>query len=366
LVGPITSVRLPGETKLVIVRAVVAACDLGASVSETCRILELPRDRYYRWVGGADPATLTAAALEDRPPVPLLVANRLTEEERQAMLAIATCEAHADQRHRKLAHLLGREQGVFVSPSSMLRLLGEHGLVERAGGRARKPRPGREELALDGPGQLWAWDLSYIPVGTPRRFWYLVAIIDCWSRKLVGHVLWPQATAAEVIATWDKALAAEGLLALEEAERPSLPASLSDRGTQMTSRSVRAFFNDLGIVAHHARPRHPNDNATMESWFATYKGERLWHTDYTSATPAEVAEDLDAFVDFYNHRRLHQGIGFVTPAERHDGRGEAIIAARRRGMAEARAQRLETNRRAHRQRPRGRCRPRGTRAGRGR
>lgn len=263
------------------------------------------------------------------------------------MLAIATDEAHADQRHRKLTHLLGRDREVFVSPSSMLRLLREHDLVERAGGRARKPRPGREELALDGPNQLWAWDLSYIPVGTPRRFWYLVAIIDAWSRKLVGHALWPQATAAEVIATWDKALAAEGLLGLEEDCRPVLPASLSDRGTQMTSRSVRAFFNDLGIVVHHARPRHPNDNAAMESWFATYKGERLWHTNYAEATPAELAEDLDGFVDFYNPGRLHQGIGFVTPVERHDGRAEALIEARRRGMAEARAQRLAENRRVH-------------------
>jgi transposase InsO family protein len=227
----------------------------------------------------------------------------------------------------------------------MLRLLGEHDLVHsRPGGRARKPRPGRPELELDGPNQLWAWDLSYIPIGTPRRFWFLVAILDAWSRKLVGHGLWPQATAAQVIATWDKALAAEGLLGLEDGDRPVPPASLSDNGTQMTSRSVRAFFNDLGIVAHFARPRHPNDNASCESWFATYKGERLWHTDYVNATPAEVAADLDAFVAYYNDVRLHQGISYVTPTECHEGRAPGLIEARRRGMAEARAGRLVWNR----------------------
>jgi hypothetical protein len=116
------------------------------------------------------------------------VANRLTASERAAMLQIARCEAHATERHRKLAHLLGREQGVFVFPSSMLRLLREHDPVQwRGGGRARKPRPGREELDLDGPNQLWAWDLSYIPIGSPRRFWFLVGIVDACSRKLVGH-----------------------------------------------------------------------------------------------------------------------------------------------------------------------------------
>lgn len=92
----------------------------------------------------------------------------------------------------------------------------------------------------------------------------------------------------------------------------------------------------------------------MESWFATYKGERLWHTSYAEATPAEVAEDLAAFVEFYNHRRLHQGIGFVTPAERTTGGRRAIIEARRQGMAEARARRLEQNRSAHALTSRGR------------
>lgn len=160
----------------------------------------------------------------------------------------------------------------------------------------------------------------------------------------MGHGLWPQATAAEVIATWDKALAAEGLLGLEDGDRPSPPASLSDNGTQMTSRSVRAFFNDLGIVAHFARPRTPNDNATCESWFATYTGERLWHTDYVRATPVEVAADLDAFVAHYNGERLHQGIGFVTPQERHEGLAPALIEARQRGMLDARAHRVMINR----------------------
>ncbi len=348
MVGPITSARLSGETKLTLVRAIAHARDLGSPLAAACRILELPRDRYYRWVGERDPAALTPADLTDRSSAPLLVANRLTAAERWAMLAIAGDEAHATERHRKLAHLLGREQGVFVSPSSMLRLLREHDLVQgRAGGRARKPRPGREELELDGPNQLWAWDLSYIPIGTPRRFWFLVAILDAWSRKLVGHGLWPQATAAEVIATWDKALATEGLLGLGDGDRPTPPASLSDNGTQMTSRSVRAFFNDLGIVAHYARPRRPNDNATCESWFATYKGERLWHTDYTGATPAEVAADLDGFVAYYNGERLHQGISYVTPAERHEGLAPVLIEARHRGMLDARAHRVIINRDNH-------------------
>jgi hypothetical protein len=63
LVGPITRARLSGESKLVLVRAIVAAQDLGASLAGACRILELSRDRYCRWVGERDPDSLTVADL---------------------------------------------------------------------------------------------------------------------------------------------------------------------------------------------------------------------------------------------------------------------------------------------------------------
>lgn len=96
--------------------------------------------------------------------------------------------------------------------------------------------------------------------------YHLVPVLDACSRKIVGRSFGPEATSASVQAAWDKALANEGLYA-EEA--PALPAAHSDRGTQMTSRSTRAFFADLGIAQSFSRPRTPTDNATCESWMAT-------------------------------------------------------------------------------------------------
>ncbi len=121
-----------------------------------------------------------------------------------------------------------------------------------------------------------------------------------------------------------------------------MPKSLSDRGPQMRSKTIRRFFYDLGITQMFARPRTPSDNATIESFFATIKGERLYHGNYSN--PIELISDSDAFVTYYNEARLHMGIGFVTPAEKHDGRAEGIIAARRAGMKQARERRLQINR----------------------
>lgn len=104
-----------------------------------------------------------------------------------------------------------------------------------------------------------------------------------------------------------------------------MPKSLSDRGPQMRSKTIRRFFYDLGITQMFARPRTPADNATIESFFATIKGERLYYGTYSNSI--ELISDADAFVAYYNEDRLHMGIDFVTPAEKHDGRADAIIAA---------------------------------------
>ncbi len=118
-----------------------------------------------------------------------------------------------------------------------------------------------------------------------------------------------------------------------------MPAAHSDRGTQMTSRSTQAFFFDLGIAQSFSRPRTPTDNATCESWMATLKCERLYEADTAEVAPYEVEAMIDRFIEHYNNERLHQGIGFVTPVERHEGRHTAIIAARNEGMRLARENR---------------------------
>ena len=79
---------------------------------------------------------------------------------------------------------------------------------------------------------------------------------------------------------------------------------------------------------------------------ATLKCERLYDADTAEMTPTGVLSLIDAFIDHYNNERLHQSLGFVTPAERHEGRHTAILEARRRGMERARAARAAANGRA--------------------
>ena len=292
--------------------------------------------RFHRWLGGRDPRTLTADDVTDEPPVPKTTPHQITEKERQAIIDAASDEENSDKAHRKLAHHLSRTAVAFVSESTVLRVLRSVALVCRFQGRAGKPKSTKPDVVVEAPNEIWAWDISYCRVGV--RFWYLIAIIDLFSRKIVGHAVRPSATSDDVKDAFDKALANEGLLAMDA----RMPKSLSDRGPQMRSKTIRRFFYDLGITQMFSRPRTPADNAAIESFFATIKGERLYHGVYSN--PMELISDADAFVTYYNEARLHMGIGFVTPAEKHDGRADAIIAARRAGLKHAREQRLKVNR----------------------
>jgi len=336
LTGAIRGTRLPAEVKLALVGAITEAREAGFPVVRACEVLMLQPRRFHRWLKGRDPKTLTADDVTDEPPVPKTTPHQITDGEREAIIEAARDEANSDKAHRKLAHHLSRTAVAFVSESTVLRVLRSVQLVCRFSGRAGKPKATKPETAVEAPNEIWAWDISYCRVGD--SFWYLIAIIDMFSRKIVGHAVRPSATSDDVKDVFDKALANEGLLGMDS----RMPASLSDRGPQMRSKTIRRFFHDLGITQMFSRPRTPADNATIESFFATIKGEHLYHGAYSD--PIELISDADAFVIYYNEARLHMGIGFVTPAEKHDGRADGIIAERKVGMKRAREQRLQVNR----------------------
>lgn len=335
MVGAIRGQRLPAETKLGLVRAVAEAKEMGATVAQACQVLRLSRTRLYRWLRGKSMAEVEARDLVDRPAIAKVIRHQITEIERQGILEMAEEEKWADLRHRKLAHMLGRLKKVFVSESTVLRVLRAARLVAPPIPR-RRPARQKPEVKADGPNQVWRWDLSYVVVG--MAFWYLVAILDQYSRKIVGWGFFPQATQAEVKRVWDQALCREGLL---DGEGHSMPQAVSDRGPQMKAKSMKAFFRDLGVAQLFCRPHTPDDNAEMEAFFATLKCERLYRGNYDH--PLEAEADIGGFIDYYNKERLHQGIGFVTPEERHERRDGQIREDRRQGLQLARLLRFIEN-----------------------
>jgi putative transposase len=158
------------------------------------------------------------------------------------------------------------------------------------------------------------------------------------------------------------ALEAEGLLEPIEARQDAMPAdtspfdavvdvlapvllAVSDNGPQMTSGLTREFMAMCAIAQHFGRPGTPTDQAWIESLFSHIKAD--WpHLDRIHE-PEALRAELAVVRHDYNTVRLHAGIGYVTPADEHNGRGPRIRAARQPGLRHARRARITYHRSQH-------------------
>ena len=222
------------------------------TIGFACRAIQLREARYYRWIHGRAADILTASELEDDKPAPSQASHRLLPEERQAIREISLNQEYADLSHRQLSVVASERGIVQTSASTFYRQMKEEKLIHK---REARPRLKQEkpEVKPTKPNEAWAWDLTYLKL--EKTFVYLVAIIDIYSRKIVGWHLTCSPTVESVKKAWDKALSFEGLMGVMGA--PQMPLALSDHGVQMMAKTMKQFFKKLGIRQLFARYQTP-------------------------------------------------------------------------------------------------------------
>jgi len=329
-----------------------AACDVGWSFAGACRELELSETRAYRWVGRR-----AEGELEDRAPggSPL---HGILDDEVAEIVALYHEWGETDRSHRKLAHRGSYLERVWVSPSTLRRVLAAQGLSldppRRPGNSVRKPFPEWVEYR---PNQIWIYDTTHFT----RAKSALTVVEDLVSRKWIADILSSEETSTQVEIVFTDALVAEGLMelamvradglvdpSLDDATRPILLA-VSDNGPQMSSGSTREFMAMCAIAQHFGRPGTPTDQAWIESFNGHLKAEYP-HLE-TISEPAVLRAELDVIRERWNGVRLHAGIGYVTPNDEHEGRGPAIRKAREAGLESARLRRIAYHRSKDQQHP---------------
>ena len=149
------------------------------------------------------------------------------------------------------------------------------------------------------PNQAWSIDITYIPIR--HGFVYLTAIIDWYSRCIVG---W------EVDDTLDTRMV---IVAVKKALQTARPEILnSDQGCQFTSDQYRQFLADNKIRQSMDGKSRWADNIMIERWFRTFKYDEAYLRDYQNIR--EVRESVAKYVHTYNFERKHSAIGYKTPA----------------------------------------------------
>lgn len=290
----------------------------------SCEVLGLSPRTVQRWKAPATPAATGEAdpsvVVRPRP------YNALTVSEASRVIALIRSSKHADSSCRELALALqSGPEPTFVSHVTVWE-------YERAlncnGPRGRQAFQGRGRSAPDtewvnGPNQLWDWDITYLHSGDPYVFWYLYSLLDHWSRKNVSWRISPHLSSSEVQTLWDHGLIAEGLL---EQPTHTWPKSLSDRGAQMRSHSTKTYFRKLGIPQLFSRPRTPNDNPYVESHFATIKTQPAFPGYFLVL--AEAEDYFSQFYPWYNEVHPHTRLNMLTPHQVHSGQGPRLLAER--------------------------------------
>jgi transposase InsO family protein len=267
------------------------------NVAKACVLLEVSRSAYYDWHRHVPSARQLADAE---------LAERI-----QAIYDGSRGTYGWPRVHRAL-----RRQGIHASRKRVARLMRQRGLIGRCRRRWTTTTVSDPEVAaVDllkrafGPGaveldRIYVGDITYI--WTWEGWAYLATVLDLSSRRVVGWALADHMRAE---------LVDDALCMANDTRRPA-PGLVfhSDRGTQYTSAEFTDLLAKHQITQSLSRPRQCWDNAVAEAWFATLKLELIDRSSW--ATRAQVRRAVFEFIEvFYNRRRLHSSLNYLSPVE---------------------------------------------------
>src|SRR5215475_1010185 len=307
--------RYPAAEKLEIIRLIEQS---PLPVRHTLTKLGIPRATFYRWYdlysrGGPE-------ALNDRQPRPDRVWNRIPDAVRDHVIELALDEPALSPR--ELAVRFTDSQSYFVSEASVYRLLKAHDLIASPAFIVIKAADAFKDKTT-APNQLWQTDFTYLKV-IGWGWFYLSTVLDDFSRYIVAWKLCTTMKAADVTATLDLALWTSGLEKAKPADRPRL---LSDNGSSYIAGDLAKWLDARNIKHLRGAPYHPMTQGKIERWHHTLKNRILLENYFL---PGDLEAQIEAFVADYNHRRYHESIDNLTPADVYCGRGPAILAERQR------------------------------------
>jgi transposase InsO family protein len=262
-----------------------------------CANLQVSPSGYYDW------------EQRQAPPGPRARQDR---ELAAQITAIQAQSRHTYGSPRIVAAL--RANGHRHGRNRVARLMKHEGLCGRQKGRYRvqtteskhdhpiAPNRLAEAPKATAPNQLWVADITYIP--TQAGWLYLAAILDLYSRKIVGWAMSQSIDAALVL----QALA----MAILHRDPPAQLLFHSDRGVQYAAGDFRAALAQAHLVPSMSRRGNCYDNATMESFWSTLKLELIYRRDFATHHQARAAI-FDYIEAFYNRERLHSALNFLSP-----------------------------------------------------
>jgi putative transposase len=265
----------------------------GRVLSEILAGLGVAKSSYYRW-------RLKASGVQGAKERKINV-RTMTNLERQKIEEKKA--EYPECRHRQIQGLL-QNDGVWLSASSVYGYLKSQGQVEPYHRREAAWKEARYEVIS--ANFMWGADWTKLRIGGIR--WYLLTLIDFFSRLIIHHEIIPTVNASHITSLYCMGLARFNI-PLDLEVKPELRV---DQGSPNTARVTKEFFRDIQADLSFARVRRPTDNARTERFYRTIKQEEIYIVgDYQDIRTAE--ETIGTYIKWYNEERPHQSLWNFTP-----------------------------------------------------
>jgi transposase InsO family protein len=305
--------------KLEIIRVVE---DSSLGVKRTLEELDINRGTFYAWYqryrsGGHD--GLVVKSPHQRRfwnAIPPWVKKRVVE----------TALEQLDKSPRELAWHLTDTQGYFISESSVYRILKVNDLITSPAYTVLSAKD-KFDQPTTRVNQLWQTDFTYLKI-VHWGWYYLSTVMDDYSRYILSWRLCSGMSTEDVKATIDDAIAVSGVDHAYINHRPRL---LSDNGPCYISGELKKYLADQGFTHTRGKPYHPMTQGKIERYHRSMKNILLLDNYYC---PDDLTTEIGKFVDYYNHRRYHESLDNVTPADAYSGRAAAILERREKTKRE--------------------------------
>lgn len=236
----------------------------------------------------------------------------------QKDLVVELALEHPELSSRELAFKITDEQGIYLSESSVYRILKQRGLI---------PAPSHILIAASNEfkdktqfvHQMWQTDFTYFKI-IGWGWYYLSTVLDDYSRYIIHWELCDSMKAEDVKRTVNTAIAKARL---KTKQKPKL---LSDNGPCYVSNELKTYLKDqLKMKQVHGKPMHPQTQGKIERYHRTMKNVVKLNHFYH---PEELTQALNEFVENYNNNRYHESLNNLTPADVYFGRSDKILEQR--------------------------------------
>ena len=314
--GDLSGRHLAKSKRDALIAEIQSAITKGESVLAICKTLEINPRAYYRWVSGTTNKEQHGGGGGHNKITPL-------EEDR----VVAFEKKHPNFRCRRIAYELERQAKVFIGKTKVAEILKKHGINHDF---VRKPKEEKvipAEVLLHEPWRknlLWGTDWTYFKV--TGKFWFLLLIIDWYSRKILSFGIFPEITKFQVVAVITEAVAIERLEELgPDILRPRL---VADHGSANIAKYTRNNIEVQGLDLWLSGVGRPTGNARTGRVMGTLKREEIdLQDEYESED--EAKKRITAMIHDYNFNRPNQGNGGFAPNSVHHI-GRHVLSKRRK------------------------------------